>query len=225
LNEKKREDMSQAAFPAGSIQAEGTLYADPKQINREGKNATVSLKTKLNYREQEGDELDSFFIDIIVTGSTAENIIAGGWKKYDRISFVGDFKGHRWDRKLEDGSVNQEQTITVFARQIGASPRFTEVAIEAQDYNGDGGGNSGGSNNDDSRSSRRGSSNNSNDDEPRSSRRSSRGSDDAEEPRSSRRSSRGSDNDSNDDSNSDEDSGSSRRSSRRARSTSYGSDD
>jgi len=211
--------MSQAAFPAGTIIAEGTLYADPKQINRDGKAATVSLKTKLNYREQEGDDLDAFFIDIIATGTTAENIIAGGWKKYDRISFVGDFKGHRWERKLDDGGINEEQTITVFARQIGASPRFVEVSIEAQEYNGDGGGNKGGGD-DDSRSSRR-SSRGGDDDAPaeRSSRRSSRSDDDdAPAERSSRRSSRGSS------AETEDEAPTARRSSRRARDTTYGDD-
>ena len=213
--------MSQAAFPAGTIIAEGTLYADPKQINRDGKAATVSLKTKLNYREKEDDELDAFFIDIIVTGSSAENIIKADWKKYDRISFVGDFKGHRWDRKLDDGGVNEEQTITVFARQIGASPRFTEVSIEAQDYNGDGGNSNKGERDDEPRSSRR-SSRSDDEEAPRSSRRSTRGSDDDdaaadESPRSSRRSSRGSDDDT-------DEQPTARRSSRRARDTTYGDD-
>ena len=215
--------MSQAAFPAGTIIAEGTLYADPKQINRDGKAATVSLKTKLNYREQEGDDLDAFFIDIIATGSTAENIIAAGWKKYDRISFVGDFKGHRWERKLDDGGFNEEQTITVFARQIGASPRFTEVSIEAQDYNGEGGG--GKSDRDDeaprSSSRRSGRGGDAAEEAPRSSRRSSRGGDDDapadDAPRSSRRSSRGSD----EDAPAADDAPAERRSSRRARDTTY----
>jgi hypothetical protein len=213
--------MSQAAFPAGTIIAEGTLYADPKKINRDGKNATVSLKTKLNYREQEGDELDAFFIDIIVTGSTAENILESGWKKYDRISFVGDFKGHRWERKLDDG-INEEQTITVFARQIGASPRFTGVSVEAQEYNGNGGGDDDSRSSGGSSSSRRSTRGGDDEEAPRSSRRSSRGGDDdapAEESRSSRRSSRG-----NSDDTADEQP-SARRSSRRARDTTYGDDD
>jgi len=213
--------MSKPAFPAGALRAEGTLIADPKKISGDNKQTTISLKTKLNYREREDDELDSFLIDVLVTGSTADNILKSGWKKYDRIFFEGDFKGHRWERKLDEGGVNEEQSISVFARHIGASPRFTSVEIEEQEYDGDAPSSRSRRNDDDDEPRRRRRGSDDDDGEERSSRRSSRRSDDDEDdaPRRSRRSR------DDDDDDADDNSGPARRSSRRARSTSYSDDD
>lgn len=209
--------MANAAFPAGTIIAEGTLYQEPKKISKGDAATTIALKVRLDYREREGDERDAFFVDVIVSGSMADNILKAGWKNRDRVFFTGKFKGRRWERKLEDGGVNEEQSISIFADSIGASPRFTEVEIAEQEYNGERGGSRGSSRNDDDERPSRRRGGGDDDEAPRSSRRSSSRDDDEDEaPRSSRRSSSRDDDDE-----ADEPARTARRSSRRARDTSY----
>jgi single-stranded DNA-binding protein len=216
--------MAKPAFPAGTIIAEGTLYQEPKKISSGDRATTIALKVRLDYREREDDERDAFFVDVLVSGSSADNILKAGWKNRDRVFFTGKFKGRRWERKLEDGGVNEEQSITIFADSIGASPRFTEVEIAEQEYNGGGKSDNddrpsrrrGGDDEDAPRSSRRSSSRDDDDDDSSSRRSSRRSSDDEDEtPRSSRRST------SRDDDEGDEEPARTRRSSRRARDTSY----